>query len=107
MVNIIPTVPGTYAFRIFGNVNGTSVNERFEGGEKSFDCVTDVADIQFPEKTFSGRAVQLGLQDLQSKVSQLQDSLKYVYVIGLSGIIIGIAGLIVGVTAVRRGKRIQ
>ncbi|MGA2783748.1 MAG: hypothetical protein ABSF09_03510 [Candidatus Bathyarchaeia archaeon] len=66
--DVIPTVPGSYAFRFFGNVNGTSVNERFVCGPTTFDCVTDVAGIQFPEKTPSGRAVQLGFQGLQSQV---------------------------------------
>jgi len=105
VADIIPTVPGSYAFRFFGNVNGTSVNERFVCGETTFDCVTDVAGIQFPEKIPTGRQAQLSLQDLQSQVSQLQNALKFAYFIGASGVIIGIAGLIAGITAVRRGKK--
>ena len=45
--DVIPTVPGSYAFRFFGNVNGTSVNERFVCGPTTFDCVTDVAVFNF------------------------------------------------------------
>ena len=103
--DVIPTVPGSYAFRFFGNVNGTSVNERFVCGPTTFDCVIDVAGIQFPEKIPSGRVVQLGFQDLQSQVSQLQNRLMFAYVIGASGIIFGIIGLVVSVTVLRRGKK--
>jgi hypothetical protein len=105
VADIIPTVPGSYAFRFFGNVNGTFVNERFVCGETTFDCVTDVAGIQFPEKTPSGRALQLGLRDLQSQISQLQNSLKFAYFIGASGVVIGIISLIVGITIARRWKK--
>ena len=105
VANIIPTVPGSYAFRFFGNVNGTSLNERFVCGETTFDCVTDVASIQFPEKTPPARATQLGFQNLQSQISQLQNSLRLTYLIGLSGIIIGVVGLAVSVRAAKRGRK--
>ena len=102
--NIIPTVPGTYTFRFFGNVNGTSVNESFQCGPTTFECVNSLSNIQFPEKTPSGRQVQLSLRDMQSQVTQLQDSLRFAYVIGVIGIIFGIAGLVVAVIAVKRKK---
>jgi len=105
LADIIPTVPGSYAFRFFGTVNGTSVNERFTCGETTFDCVTDVAGLQFPEKIPSGRAVQLGFQNLQSQVSQLQNALALAYVFGVAGIVMGIVGVVVGVMAIKRGKR--
>jgi hypothetical protein len=107
VADIIPTVPGSYAFRFFGNVNGTSVNERFVCGETTFDCVTDLAGIQFPEKIPSGRQAQLSFQDLQSQSSQLQNAIRFAYLIGAGGVIIGIAGLIVGLKAARRGKKMQ
>jgi hypothetical protein len=106
-VNIIPTVAGAYAFRFFGNVNGTAVNENFQCGPTTFQCVGPQSDIQFPEKTPSGRLVQISLQDMQSQVSQLQAALTNAYIIGVCGVIIGIAGLVVGVIAVRRAKKTQ
>jgi hypothetical protein len=106
-VNIIPTVEGAYSFRFFGNVNSTAVNESFQCGPTTFQCVGAQSDIQFPEKTPSGRSVQISLQDMQLQVSQLGAALKYAYIVGASGIIIGIAGLVVGVIAVRRAKKTQ
>jgi hypothetical protein len=105
--NIMPTVAGSYSFRFFGNVNGTVINESFQCGPTTFECVEPQSDIQFPEKTPSGRLVQLSLQDMKSQVSQFQDALRFAYVIGVGGIIVGIAGLVVGFTAVKRGKRAQ
>lgn len=103
--NIMPTVAGAYSFRFFGNVNGTAVNESFQCGPTTFECVDSSANIQFPEKTPSGRVVQLGLQDVQAQISQLQDALKYAYVVGVTGVVIGIVGLIVAVTATKHGKK--
>lgn len=100
--NIIPTVAGDYTFRFFGNVNGTAVDETFKCGPTTFECVDAQADIQFPEKTPSGRLIQVSLQDMQTQLSQFSDAVKYAYVIGASGAILGIAGLAVGVIAIRR-----
>jgi hypothetical protein len=105
--DIMPTVAGAYAFRFFGNVNGTAINESFQCGPTTFECVDTQSDIQFPEKTPSGRLVQVSLQDLQSQILQLQNSIKFAYVVGASGIVVGIIGLAVGVTAVRHGKKTQ
>jgi hypothetical protein len=103
--NIMPTVAGAYSFRFFGNVNGTAVDETFQCGPTTFECVEPSADIQFPEKTPSGRVVQLGLQDLQSQISQLQDAVKFAYIVGATGIAIGVVGLLLGISAIRRGKK--
>jgi hypothetical protein len=106
MANIMPTVAGAYSFRFIGNVNGTAVNENFQCGPTTFECVEPSADIQFPEKTPSGRAFELNLQDMQSQVSQLQDALKFAYVVGASGVVVGLIGLVVGIIAFRRGKKV-
>ena len=109
--NIMPTVAGAYMFRFFGNVNGTQVNESFQCGPSTFECVSSLSDIQFPEKTPSGRQTQVALQsmqaNLQSMESQLRYALYFAYFIGATGIAIGIIGLVVFVTGMRREKKTQ
>jgi hypothetical protein len=103
--HLIPTVEGSYAFRFFGNVNGTSVNESFQCGPTTFECVTAASEIQFPEPTPSGRALQVELQDLRSQVSQLQTGIQLAYVIGAAGVLVALASFAAVILAVRRGKK--
>jgi hypothetical protein len=47
---LVPTRPGTYAFRITGTVRGQAVETTSTCSDTTFACVTDVADVQFPVK---------------------------------------------------------
>jgi len=48
--DLIPTRPGTYSFRINGTIKGDRIDTTFTCGEKTFDCVKDPAEQQFPAK---------------------------------------------------------
>ncbi len=111
--HIIPTVAGSYAFRFFGNVNGTAINERFECSEKTFDCVDAVTDIQFPEKPPSSREIQQSLaelrtqlnqlNELRSQLAQLRGDVQTAYTVATLGVIVGIIGI--GISVVRTRKK--
>ena len=60
---LLPTRPGTYAFRIVGIIRGQPVDATSTCSEKTFHCVTDPAAIQFPAKDPS-------LGDLAERVSR-------------------------------------
>jgi hypothetical protein len=47
---IVPTRPGTYAFRIQGTASGRAVDVEATCSDQTFDCVSDGADAQFPVK---------------------------------------------------------
>lgn len=127
---IMPTVPGTYVLRFFGTVNGTVINERFECGDKTFDCVKSLSDIQFPEQNPSGRELQLFMNDVRSQLAQLNDLRSQVsqlqqivndlknqlntrptgdsqsaYMFGIAGIITGIVGVVFGAIALVRTRK--
>jgi hypothetical protein len=59
VADIVPTVPGVYVFRFFGNVNGTEVNEVFDCSEGHFNCVEPLSKIMFPEVTQPTDELQL------------------------------------------------
>jgi hypothetical protein len=43
-----PTAAGQYSFRIFGDIEGTAIDETFTSGPDTFGDVQDVASGQFP-----------------------------------------------------------
>jgi hypothetical protein len=45
---VIPTVVGTYTFRIFGTVNGAPINQTVVSGPTTFDSIADSSGVQFP-----------------------------------------------------------
>lgn len=62
----IPTKTGSYAFRIFGTVGGTQVDERFESGPGRFEDVTSKSEAQFPVKVPSNGELADQLQSRPS-----------------------------------------
>jgi len=112
VADIMPTVPGTYIFRFFGTVNGTSVNETFDCSQGHFDCVKPLSSIQFPETPPTSRDVQNALNSINSKLQQLDDSLTSLMstadnalLLGAGGLAAGIAGLLVAIFALRKSRR--
>ena len=50
----IPTEPGDYTFRFFGQVDGIEVDETFTSSPEGFDSVAPRADLEFPSNDESG-----------------------------------------------------
>ncbi len=46
----IPTLPGDYTFRIYGQVGGQPVDETFTSGPGRFSAAEDPAELQFPRQ---------------------------------------------------------
>jgi hypothetical protein len=47
---LVPTRPGTYAFHITGMVKGQPIDITSTCSSRTFSCVEDVSDVQFPVK---------------------------------------------------------
>jgi len=99
--NLEPTVPGSYSFRIFGDVGETSVNETFTCGPTTFECVDPASEIQFPQPIASGSDLQTALSNaqsqilnLQSQVSQIQSSLQTAYAVAAVGVAVGVLSIL-------------
>ena len=50
----IPTEPGDYTFRFFGQIDGIDVDETFTSSPEGFDSVAPRADLEFPSNDESG-----------------------------------------------------
>lgn len=52
----IPTEPGDYTFRFYGQINGTDVDEYFTSSPEGFDSVAPRADLEFPSSSSASTA---------------------------------------------------
>jgi hypothetical protein len=50
----IPTQPGDYTFRFFGQLEGVAVDETFTSSPEGFDSVAPRADFEFPAASTQG-----------------------------------------------------
>ena len=56
---LVPTRAGVYSFRVTGRVHGTAVDRSASCSERTFDCVADASDVQFPaQEPTSGQVAQ-------------------------------------------------
>jgi hypothetical protein len=62
----IPTKVGDYIFHIFGDVNSTKVDERFESGPTTFDGVVSTDFLQFPDRIPANADLAARLDSLQT-----------------------------------------
>lgn len=89
VAGFVPTRATTYAFRIFGKMGSTDVNETFESGPGRFDEPQSVTTAQIPAKSETDQR----LLNLQSAVDQTR-------LIALAALLLGAVG--VGIGALRR-----
>jgi hypothetical protein len=55
---LVPTRPGTYSLHVTGAVAGQTIDTQSTCSDRTFECVTDVAAIQFPVKDPSGSQLE-------------------------------------------------
>ena len=66
--SFIPTKTGDYIFHIFGTVESTKVDERFESGPNTFDGVVSTDPLQFPDRVPANADLAARLDSLQTLV---------------------------------------
>ncbi len=103
LADFVPTSPGAYAFRFFGEIEGEPFDESFSSGPNTFDEVISSRDIQFPLQLKESRELQSAVDGVQSEVAsttRLADdadtSASTALIIGIVGLILGIAGSAIG-----------
>ena len=97
----IPTAPGNYSFRFFGEIDGEQIDETFTGGSETFDDVAPARGIQFPFETASLREVQnsaLSARELAAEARNSASSLRTLawiaIAVGTSGFLVGLANVV-------------
>ena len=114
--DLIPTSPGAYEFRFFGEIEGNAINESFAstGGGGGFDDVRPASELQFPEVLRSAREIEAGVAGAQNTARDAEDSAieagdaaSTATTLALVGIVLGAVGAAAGVgslvVTIRRG----
>ncbi len=109
----IPTSPGPYNFRFFGEIEGQVVDESFESSNTTFDEVTPANEIQFPVQLAAPRETENAARGaLDAAVAAGTDaddaasSASTATLLGIVALILGLVGLMLGGLAFQRsGKK--
>jgi hypothetical protein len=87
----MPTVPGVYAFRIFGTIEGQQVNETFTASDSTFAIIAEPP--AFPNAYVGIGSVDETVQGLEARIAELESDGGG----GNSGTTFGIIGIVVGI----------
>ena len=66
----MPTLTGTYTFRITGKIESLDIDQKFESGPGRFGEVEDTSGLQDPTKVPAADELSRRLADLQSGIDQ-------------------------------------
>jgi hypothetical protein len=70
---IVPSRAGSYAFHISGRLKGEAIDITSACSEKTFPCVTEPGDVQFPEKDQTSAQLAETVAHSQARVQQAID----------------------------------
>ncbi|MFI5268257.1 MAG: hypothetical protein ACHQ7M_12860 [Chloroflexota bacterium] len=96
----MPTATGSYIFHFTGEIDGATVDQRFESGPGRFDDVQPVSALQFPQKLSDPAALQAQVADAQSVASQGRG-------LGIAGVVIGLLGIAIGAAGFARRREMR
>jgi hypothetical protein len=93
----IPTLAGDYTFHIFGEIDGTPVDESFDSGPETFSSVESLEDLEFPNTVADPATLSSTVADLQAQVDSIDSggssSDSTARTLGAVAIVAGLLGL--------------
>ncbi len=95
--DFVPTAPGAYTFRFFGEIEGESFDESFTSGPNTFDEVTPSQRVQFPIELRETRELQSALEGVQSDLILTDQRADDADSAASTALIVAIIGMVVGV----------
>lgn len=103
LADFVPTAPGAYTFRFFGEIEGEPFDQSFTSGPNTFDEVIPSRSVQFPIELRETRELQNALEGVQSdlvstglQADDADSAASTALIIGIVGIIVGAIGIGVG-----------
>ena len=93
--DLIPTSPGHYRFRLFGTIEGESIDANFDSrsGGGDFDDVQMASVIHFPQPTSAVRELESVAQGIQETSVSAEDNARSASTLAIVGIVIGAIGV--------------
>ena len=102
---LIPTSPGHYRIRLFGEIEGEAIDQTFnsKSGGGDFDDVVSAADIQFPAAAASNRELEAAARGAQADAVEARNAALSAEAavngaarVGIAGVVLGAVGVAVG-----------
>ena len=90
--NFIPTRAGSYIFHFTGQIEGTTIDEKFESGPGRFNDVADTSSLQFPIKVPAPAEMAAQLKAAQDAAASAQTLAYAAIALGVVGIVLGALG---------------
>jgi hypothetical protein len=94
---VIPSLPGNYTFKLAANVHGTTIDQSFTSGTKTFDTVRDATAAEFPVMLPSTSEIEARItrdaqriQTAQANAQSASEAAGRATVLGTIGIIAGV-----------------
>ena len=102
---IVPTRPGTYAFRVRGTVAGRTIEAEATCSERTFDCVEDAAAVQFPARDPSTGQLAQRLGRELKRADRARDRADSAHTTALIAIVAALLALAAAAALAVRGRR--
>jgi len=103
---LVPTRPGTYSFHITGKIKGQTIDASSTCSDKTFACVTDVSDVQFPAKDPSTAQLADRLSRTLPRVEGATDAAATARNVAFGAIAVAVLALAVTITlGPRKGSK--
>ena len=113
IAGLVPTAPGVYEFRVFGDVDGIPVDETFvsAGAGGGFDDVRTSAELQFPVVLPEVREIESGVRGALQTAQLAQEAALAAQndqgsnVLAIIALVVGIIGAVLGTGGIYFGLR--
>ena len=92
-----PTAAGDYTFRFYGDIAGTTIDEKFTSSPEGFSSVQATSALQFPAKVPAAT-------ELSAELAAARSSARTSMILGGAGLALGLVSLGVAASALR-GRR--
>ncbi len=93
VADFLPTKAGSYIFTFRGDIEGTSINERFESGPGRFNDVQSVEALQFPQTVPDALALTHEVKAAKGEAAMARN-------LAIAGIAFGVVGVAIGLILV-------
>jgi hypothetical protein len=89
-----PTSSGDYTFRFMGEIEGTTVDEKFTSSPDGFNSVQPISELQFPAKVPTAN-------EAATQIAAAQSTARTATILGGAGLALGLVSTIVALLALR------
>lgn len=103
---LLPTRPGTYVFHITGQAKGQAIDVRSTCSNKTFDCIADSSEIQFPVKDPSAGQLAERIERSLPRADQAVETAARARTVAMAALGVAVLALVSGVgLGLRRNRQ--